>query len=272
MLALSAYLPALAAGADKDPETPANRAKPVEQPEQTIVLPAPGSYRAPGILRLAGKLRGLPVKVEQRKLNDEKITISRQLGHRPVTLEELIVLLASQSFYLHVWDHPRHGKLLVASRQKDWTPENLRFHEILKVGLREFDHVWITVQNSAAKLNAELDSGSSRIVTLADARTGKIFLWAPRKDWLQEVIKEAEKSINEAQTSRQHLNTYKARHLRAEKLKEAFLKEFPEEDSGRIHLTVAPWGNHLLYRANKKDSARVQDLLIKLDKPPKKVR
>ena len=266
MLTLSAYPPTLAAGTDKDPKPPA------EQPAQTIVLPAPGSYRAPGILRLAGRLRGLPVKVEQRRLNDEKITISRQLGHRPVTLDELIVLLASQSFYLHVWDHPRHGKLLVASKQKDWTPENLRFHEILKVGLREFDHVWITVQNSAAKLNAKLNSGSSRIVTLANARTGKIFLWAPRKDWLQEVIKEAERSINEAQTSRQHLNTYKARHLRAEKLKEAFLREFPEEDSGRIHLTVAPWGNHLLYRANKKDSARVQDLLIKLDKPPRKVR
>ena len=137
MLALSAHLPALAAGADKDPEAPA------EQPAQTIMLPAPGAYRAPGILRLAGKLRGLPVKVEQRKLNDEKITISRQLGHRPVTLDELIVLLASQSFYLHVWDHPRHGKLLVASKQKDWKPENLRFHKILKVGLREFDHVWI---------------------------------------------------------------------------------------------------------------------------------
>ncbi|MBA20128.1 MAG: hypothetical protein CMJ97_01790, partial [Planctomycetes bacterium] len=70
MLTLSAYPPTLAAGTDKDPKEPA------EQPAQTIVLPAAGSYRAPGILRLAGKLRGLPVKVEQRRLNDEKITIS----------------------------------------------------------------------------------------------------------------------------------------------------------------------------------------------------
>ena len=29
-----------------------------------IILPKPGPYRAPGILRLAGKLHGLPVKVE----------------------------------------------------------------------------------------------------------------------------------------------------------------------------------------------------------------
>ena len=114
------------------------------------------------------------------------------------------------------------------------------------------------------------NGSGNRAVTLD--RSGKIFLWAPRKDWLQEVIKEAERSINEAQTSRQHLNTYKARHLRAKKLKEAFLREFPEEDHNKIHLTVAPWGNHLLYRANEQLSARILNSLIKLDKLPEKVR
>ena len=86
----------------------------------TIVLPQAGSYRAPGILRLAGKLHGLPVKVENRQLNDEEITISKEFSKRPVTLAELRLLLASQSFYLHTWDHPEHGELLVASRQSDW--------------------------------------------------------------------------------------------------------------------------------------------------------
>ena len=272
ILTLSTCLQVSGQEQGREPEAPVKRDPAAEKLQKTVVLPNHGSYRAPGILRLAGKLHGLPVKVEQRELNDEKIMISRQLAQRPVTLDELNLLLASQSFYLHVWNHPRHGKLLVVSRQKDWKPENLRFHRILKVGAREFDHAWITVQNTVAKLNAELDAGSSRIVTLASAKTGKIFLWAPRKDWLQEVIKEAEKSIAEAQTTRQHLNTYKARHLRAAKLKEAFLEEFPEEDLDQIHLTVAPWGNHLLYRASKKDATRVRDLLIKLDKLPDKVR
>lgn len=240
--------------------------------EKTIVMPAPGTYRAPGILRLAGKLHGLPVKVEQRELNDEKITISPQLAQRPITLDEMNLLLASQSFYLHIWNHPRHGRFLVASRQQDWKPENLRFKEILKVGPREFDHAWIAVQNSVALLNAKLEPGSPRIVTLASSKTGKIFLWAPRKDWLRRVIKEAEDSITEAQTSRQHLNSYKARHLRAIRLQEALIDEFPKEDIDKIHLTVAPWGNHLLYRANKKLSSRILEILIKLDKPAKKVR
>ena len=247
-------------------------ADPAGKAARRIVLPRPGSYRAPGILRLAGKLHGLPVKVEQRELNDETIRISKQLGEKPVTLDELSLILASQSFYLHVWDHPRHGKLLVVSRQQDWKPENLRFKKILTVGPRDFNHTWVAVQNAKEALNASLKLGAPRIVTLASARAGKIFIWAPRKDWLQKVTMEAEKSISEALNSRQHLNTYKALHLRASKLKEALLKEFPEEELERIHITVAPWGNHLLYRANQEYSARLLDLLIKLDKPPKKVR
>ena len=237
-----------------------------------IILPKPGSYRAPGILRLAGKLHGLPVKVEQRELNDETIRISKQLGEKPVTLNELNLMLASQSFYLHVWDHPRHGKLLVVSRRQDWKPENLRFKKILTVGPRGFNHAWVAVQNTKEALNADLEPGSPRIVTLASVKAGKIFIWAPRKDWLQKVTMEAEKSISEALNSRQRLSSYKALHLRASRLKEALLEKFPEEELERIHITVAPWGNHLLYRANQEYSARLLELLKKLDKPPEKVR
>ena len=252
------------------PADPAGRG--AETPARRIVLPESGSYRAPGILRLAGKLLGLPVKVEQRELNDETIRISKQLGEKPVTLDELNLMLASQSFYLHVWNHPKHGKLLVVSRQQNWKPENLRFKKVLKVGLREFDRAWVAVQNTREALNAGLEPGSPRIITVASAKAGRILIWAPRKDWLQKVTIEAEKVISEALTSRQRLNTYQARHLRASELKEAVLKEFPEEELERIHITVAPWDNRLLYRANQEYSSKLHNLLIKLDQPPKKVR
>ena len=58
---------------DSGKSTPA---APAGTATRRIILPKPGSYRAPGILRLAGKLHGLPVKVEQRELNDETIRIS----------------------------------------------------------------------------------------------------------------------------------------------------------------------------------------------------
>ena len=237
----------------------------------TIVLPQAGSYRAPGILRLAGKLHGLPVKVENRRLNDEEITISKEFSKRPVTLAELRLLLASQSFYLHTWDHPEHGELLVGSRQPDWKPENLRFKKVLEVGSRQFDQAWLAVQNYVATLNAGLESGSPKMVILADNRTGKIFLWSPNMKWLQGALEAAEKSIADSREARERLSTYKVRHLRAHNLLESVLKELPAEDRDRIHMVVAP-GNHLLYRANQELSARVLDSLIKLDKPAKKVR
>ena len=241
-------------------------------PGRTIVLPRAGTYRAPGILRLAGKLHGLPVKVERRELNDEKITVAERFSKRPVTLAELSLLLAAQSFYLHIWNHPEHGELLVVSRQVDWKPVKLRFQKVLKVGARQFDQVWTRVQNYASTLNAGLEPGSPRMVTLSDPRTGKIFLWAPKKSWLENVLQAAEKSINDSQEARERLSTYKVHHHRAATLLEAVLEEFPEQERDRIHLVVAPWGNHLLYRANRELSARILDSLIKLDKPAKKVR
>ena len=240
-------------------------------PPGTIVLPQAGSYRAPGILRLAGKLHGLPVKVENRQLNDEKITISKEFSKKPVDLAELRILLASQSFYLHTWDHPEHGELLVASRQADWKPENLRYKKVLLVATRQFDEAWIAVQNYVATLNAGLEPGSARMVTLADNRTGKILLWSPNRKWLQGALEAAEKSIADAEKARERLSSYKVLHRRAARLQEAVLKELPAEDRDRLHMVVAP-GNHLLYRANQQLSARVLDSLIKLDKPPEKVR
>ncbi len=240
-------------------------------PPGTIVLPQAGSYRAPGILRLAGKLHGLPVKVENRQLNDEQIKITKEFSKKPVRLAELGVLLASQSFYLHTWDHPEHGKLLVVSRQPDWKPENLRYKEILTVAARQFDGAWIAVQNYVATLHAGLEPGSPRMVTLADNRTGKILLWSPHKKWLQGALEAAEKSIAAAEKARERLSSYKVRHRRAARLLEAVLKELPAEDRDRLHMVVAP-GNHLLYRANEQLSARILNSLIKLDKLPEKVR
>ena len=240
-------------------------------PPGTIVLPPAGSYRAPGILRLAGKLHGLPVKVENRKLNDQKITITREFSRKPVNLAELRLLLTSQSFYLHTWKHPEHGELLVVSRQPDWKPENLKHRKTLTVSARQFDGAWIAVQNYVSSLHAGLEPGSARMVTLADKRTGKILIWSPSKKWLQEAVEAAEKSIAAEQEARERLNSYKVRHLRATRLLEAVLKELPEADRDHLHMVVAP-GNHLLYRANKQLSDRVRESLIKLDKPPEKVR
>ena len=167
--------------------------------------------------------------------------------------------------------HPEHGELLVVSRQPDWKPENLKHRKTLTVSARQFDGAWIAVQNYVSSLHAGLEPGSARMVTLADKRTGKILIWSPSKKWLQEALEAAEKSIAAEQEARERLNSYKVRHLRATRLLEAVLKELPEADRDHLHMVVAP-GNHLLYRAKKQLSDRVRESLIKLDKPPEKVR
>ena len=47
---------------------------------RTVVLPDPGRYRAPAILRLAGKLADRPVRVAHKSLNDVRVEITPRLA------------------------------------------------------------------------------------------------------------------------------------------------------------------------------------------------
>ena len=256
--------------ADEQPKRKKRRAKETPSRQKrvpTAVLPHPGTYRAPAILRLAADLYGLPVHVASKKINDIPIEIPNQLARRPLTLEEMKIFLAAHSLYLHIWDRSEQGRLLVASRDPHWKPDEVRHRKIVTTDRRSFGETWAAIKSSVDAHNARLSENARRIVAVPHPRTGKIFLWSPRKDWLEDLGRVSEVVQEERVEDRARLRTYKGRHRLAADLERALHEKLSESERSRVRVSVAPWGNHLIYRADQELGARVRGWLERLDQP-----
>jgi len=261
--------PAAGGGAGGAPQKPRERQPEAPEPARgkTVVLPHPGSYRAPGILRLAAELWGLPVRVESKELNDITIEIPARLARRPVTRDEMRILLAADQLFLHLWEHPEHGALLVASHRADWTPGDVTYRKILAVDARDFDATWASIEATVAARNAGLAPRAARLVAVPHARTGKIFLWSPRSEWLDDLVVIHARVEETSDAGRLHLHTYRARHRLATALEPELLAKLSAGEKERLRLRPVRWGNHLIFSAERELAAKVQHLLEKLDRP-----
>lgn len=237
---------------------------------KTVVLPHPGIYRAPAILRLAAQLYDLPVRVESTAINRVEIEIRAPLARRPLNIYDMRLFLAAHSLYLHVWDRPEKGELLVASQRRDWTPERVTYRKVLQLGKHEFEPTWASVKSSVDAHNARLPENARRIVAVPHPKTGKVFLWSPKREWLDDLSVIPEKIEAKSDEGRPHLFSYKGRHQLATNLELQLLKKLSDGEKDRVHLTIAHWGNHVLFRADRELGARVRAILEQLDRPTRR--
>jgi hypothetical protein len=245
-------------------KAPADKERPRRR--ETVVLPHPGVYRAPAILRLAAQLYGLPVRVASPSLNDVEVEIPNALARRPVDREEILLFLAAHSLHLHVWDHPEHGKLLVASDRPDWTPEEVVYRKVLQIGRGRFESTWAAVKAAVDRHNEVLAEGARRIVAVPHERTGKIFLWSPKREWLDGIAEVEEKLDAPRESERQRLFAYRGRHRRAEELEAELLEKLSAGEKERMRTSVADFGNQVLWRADSALGEKVRGLLEELDR------
>jgi hypothetical protein len=254
-------------------EAPNQKERPPRAPRKrgtrpkTVVLPHPGIYRAPAILRLAAQLYDLPVRVESKAINRIEIEIRAPLARRPFNVDDMRLFLAAHSLFLHVWDHPEKGELLIASQRRDWTPERVTYRKVLQLGKHEFEPTWASVKRSVEAHNARLPENARGIVVVPHPKTGKIFLWSPKRQWLDDLKAIPEKIAAKRDAGRPHLFSYKARHQLATSLERQLLEKLSDGEKNRVHLTIARWGNHVLFRTDRKLGVRVRALLEQLDRP-----
>ena len=239
------------------------------EPLAAVLLPEMGSYRAPRILRLAGKLAGLEVRVAHRSLNDAAVEIPRQLAKRHVGLAEMRILLAANKLFLVEWDHPERGTLLVATNEPAWEPPEREHKHVLEVHPRIFAQTWELIEAEIERRNAEIPAAAPRYAAMPVPRLGKIWIWAPTRAGLEEIVRTPEKLDIEREKSRAQLATYRARHFRASDLYEVLMKTLSDGERSRVRIAVGAWSNVLILRGTEEMIATIERRLEKLDVPKK---
>ncbi|MBN1441719.1 MAG: hypothetical protein JXA90_03370 [Planctomycetes bacterium] len=233
---------------------------------EKVVLPDFGIHRAPRILRLAGRLTGLPVRVETKELNDTPVEIPLRLARRHVSLGELRVILAAHSIFLFIWDHPEEGKMVVAASRADWQPPPVRYRAVLKVGKRIFAEAERLVAEEVERRNENLAPTRQRYVSVPVARLGKIFLWGPSRRGLEEILDAACK-LAPLDVPLPGLHTYKVLNWRAERLLRPLEERLSEAERQASSFAAGSWGNVIIYRADDALAAKIERILVDLDKP-----
>lgn len=236
-----------------------------------VLLPEMGIYRAPTILRLAGKLTGLPVKVAYKHLNDVKVAIPRTFHRRHVNLKELRTVLALSSLYLVEWAHPRRGRLLVATNRGDWKPEEPEHRKVIQVKPRVHARVVEVLRDEIDRRNMKLRPGKKPYVIVPAPRQGKIFLWGSSREGLEKLAHLAAQ-VKAVDVDRPRLHSYMVRYRRAELLADALLDELSEGEKNRTRVSVGAWRNVILYKTTEDIAKRIETILEGLDVPSKRKR
>lgn len=235
------------------------------RPPDRVVLPPAGIYLAPKLLRLAGKLHGLPVRVASKSINRISIRIKPSLARREVTIAELSLMLAAHSIHLHFFEHPRTGKILVAALEKDWSLPSPRYTRVFRIREGDFWRIAELVKRTVEVRNRRLPRGLHPLVAVPSARTGKIFVRAPSRKLLEE-IGDFIRRHDQKDPDRPHLYSYRLKStLRAEKARDQLLEKLSEGETQRARLVVGPWGNRILFRAEPELAKKIQGILAELD-------
>jgi len=251
----------------KDSKGP-SKAKIQKKPPASVVLPpTAGEYPAEEILPLAGKLMGRTVRIDNQRILDTKVEISKELAGMDVSLEELIVLLAAHRIYLFPVTDPKEGPIVVASKDPFWRDEPPRYTAVIQVAPEEFKAAVAGMKKLAAQKNAGLPASDEGMVVVSSERTGKIFVRSSRKEDLDEATALVKKKV-EKDPARPHYYTYQGAYRRVEDLRDELLEALKEADRARLHVVIGSRGNRLYYRCPADLGDKVKEILEKLDKPP----
>jgi hypothetical protein len=230
-------------------------------------LPDRGKYPAVEILALAGKLWGRTVRVEEERVRETEIEISKEIAGRSASKDELRLLLAAHHVFLFEHADEKEGEILVASRNPEWRPPPPRFTQVLEVKEGNFATIWGMVEREVEARNKKLPAGVEPIVAVKHDRTRKIFLRASRQEDLDGLGKVAEEH-DRKDPNRPRYFTYTGRWRRAEELHDAVLEKLTEGERNLLRITVASRGNRLLFRSPPDLGEKVLKRLGELDKRP----
>jgi hypothetical protein len=232
----------------------------------TLALPPAGSYLAPKLLRMAGRLAGMPPRAATERINKIRVTISPSLAHRHVGLEELEFILAAHSIFLFPIDHPSAGRVLVAAERPDWEPPRARTTRVISVSPSAFERVWREIEEKVEAENRRLEPSGTRIAAVPSRRAGKIVLSCPSSEALDELEKLIA-ALDEPDSERPRLFSYEARFSKASELEPELVKRLSEAERARVRISVPSWGNYVLYRTQKALGEKVRTILEELDRP-----
>jgi hypothetical protein len=234
------------------------------KPPQRVGLPAAGVYLAPKLLRLAGKLHGLPVRVAHKRLNRVRVTVTPELARRRVTIRELKLVLLAHSIYLHLWEHSRRGTILVAAREPEWTPPIPRYTRVFQVREGDFKQVARVVREAVAGRNRRLPRGLRPVAVAVSERNGKIVVRAPSRKLVDEIGDLIDR-FDHQDPKRPRLYTHTLPTLRGEVARGELLERLSEGERRRARVTVGPSGTRLLYRADPELAEKIRRLLQEID-------
>lgn len=233
---------------------------------RTVLLPDIGVYRAPAILRLAGELEGLPVRVARRELNDREIRIPPQLALRHVTRTEIRVVLAAHSLFLFPWEHPKHGAMLVAADEPNWEPPRREFRRMLNLPSLYYDEAVKRIQEEIERKNKGLPAKSeSFYAALPIPRKGRVLVVGPSAEGLVEIIQSIETTIETREASRVKLDGYRPRHRRAQAIYDDLVSELGAAELERARVRLVPWQNILLFQGDEDLRKKIVAILERFD-------
>lgn len=254
-----------AAPSDDGPERPDDAPRP--EPPATVMLPSAGEWRAPLLLRLAGELAGLPVRVQHRQVNDIRIPIPRRLARRHVHLSELRLVLAASSIFLVPWNHPEHGRFLVATTRRDWTPPPPDYRAVVRVGREGFELIREALQREVDRLNGTREAQPRPFSLVPVARLGKIYIWGPTRRGVGQLLDLASRLTLDQESLEQRMGSYRARHHRARVLVHAVEERLTAGQRREARIAAGSWGNVVIFRAPPEVAVTIERLLRKLDTP-----
>ena len=253
-------------GAERAAERPAREAPVERRRRESIVLPHPGTYRAPGILRLAGKLEGLPVHVESKRVNQVRVTIAPRVARRPMRIGELRVLLAAHSLFLHRWEHEEKGPILVASLSRTWQPPAPEYRRTLHIARDRWRLCLPAIEKQVEDLNRKRPESARKVIAIPHPRSGKVFLWSPVESWLDDIEGTVRKLHEKKLVRRDKTRSYQGVHRTASRLIRAVQRDLHREERDLLYIRAVPWRNLIYWRAPGSLAAKVGELLAKHDR------
>jgi hypothetical protein len=257
---------------DHDVAAPTNRRRAAGRASpQTVILPAFGRYRAPKLLRLAGRLTELPVRVERRALNDVIVEVPIRLGRRPVDLVELRILLAAHSLFLFEWDHPEHGALLVATDDPDWSPKSVEYRVNVRVPPERWNRFLDALAPRLDALNASLpEDAEVYYAALPLPQSDRVLIVGPAREPIERAVREATSSEREVARRKIRIGAWVARHRRVEEIYDDLGVLLGEDEIDEARIRIFKSRNTLLFRGDDVLTARILRHLEELDDASKR--
>jgi hypothetical protein len=235
-----------------------------------VLLPEAGTYPARHFFPLVEKVSNSPVKPTSDKVSEKPVTISLELAGQAATLDELTLLLAAHSVFLH-----RHvvkkRTVLVASGSRFWKPRKTPMHtRVFTVSPRRYTTAVREVEKLLEKINHGNNKGLPDTVLLPVEATGRLLVRSASTKTLDDVGRLLEVVESEAEAgaaSKTRLFAFRPTNFPGKLLKKRLRGFLDESECRQLHVVIPRGPNAMWIRTTPPLWTKVRRILTLADTP-----